>query len=94
MFVKRIKNYDFVAPSKKKLKKYDVYSSKTGEYITSFGGIYPSGEPYEQYFDKIGYYEAYNSNDKERRRLYRLRHNKDNIKDKRSPAFFSWFYLW
>jgi hypothetical protein len=94
MFVKRIKNYDFVAPSKKKLKKYDVYSSKTGEYITSFGAIHPDSQPYEQYFDKISYYKDYDHGDKERRRLYRLRHNKDNIKDKTSPAYFSWFYLW
>lgn len=94
MFIKRLKNYDFVAPSKRKLKKYDVYSSKSGEYIASFGAIHPDGQPYEQYFDKIGFYEDYDHNDKERRRLYRLRHAKDDISDKTSPAYFSWFFLW
>lgn len=94
MFIRRIKNWVFVAPSKRKLKKYDVYSSKTGEYITSFGAIHPLGQPYEQYFDKISFYKDYNHENKERRKLYRLRHKNDKLSDKTSAGFFSWFFLW
>jgi hypothetical protein len=56
---------------------------------------------YQQYYDKIGLYKSLNHLDKERRRLYRKRHqailNKDGIqayKIKYSPAWFSYHYLW
>jgi len=48
---------------------------------------------YEQYFDKIGHYKKLNHNDKERRRLYRIRH-KGEDQYKFSSGWFSWKYLW
>ena len=41
-----------------------------------FGGIRANGEPYGQYRDKtpLKLYSKYDTNDKERRRLYRNRH--------------------
>jgi hypothetical protein len=73
--------------STRKNKKYDVY--KDGKYLVSFGDI-----NYQHYKDKIGLYSNLNHNDENRRRLYKLRHAKDNINDKTSAGHFSWFYLW
>jgi hypothetical protein len=83
----------FMVPSKKKLKKYDVYHD--GVYLTSFGAIRPNGQPYEQYEDKISdYYSEYNHYDDRRRANYRKRHKHTNINSIFSPAYWSWHYLW
>lgn len=87
MFEKKLDGFTFKAPSKRKFKKYDVY--KDDKYITSFGDT-----RYDHYYDKIGYYKNKNHNDEKRRRLYRLRHKNDNLNDKNSSGYFSWFYLW
>jgi hypothetical protein len=91
VFKKKLDNFIFIAPSKKN-KKYDVYDAKTKDYITSFGGLHKDGTPYEQYFDKIGYYSEYNHLDKKRRTNYYKRHGK---KAKLySPKWFSHLFLW
>ena len=68
MFQVKKDGFIFVAPSKHKGKKYDVYN-KYGYYVTSFGSI-----NYQHYKDRIGYYKSLNHYDKERRRLYYARH--------------------
>jgi hypothetical protein len=87
MFTKIKDGFIFIAPSKRKGKKYDVYDNKTKKYITSFGGL-----GYEHYFDKIGYYNNKNHLDKSRRKLYFNRHGRTN--DKTSAKYFSNKYLW
>lgn len=47
---------------------------------------------YQQYYDKIGMYSHLNHYDKNRRRLYRARHN--NIGSKNSASYLSYHYLW
>ncbi len=79
--------YTFVAPAVRKDKKYSVYDSKTGKYITSFGSIF-----YQQYKDKIGHYRELDHNDKQRRVSYYQRHGKRAKKD--SAKYFSHKYLW
>jgi hypothetical protein len=80
--------------SNKKNKKYDAIlkSKENGKiYKVSFGD-----NRYENYADKTGLdaYPHLLHGDKERRRLYRMRHEKD-IKDGiYSPGFFAWHYLW
>lgn len=86
MWKKKKDSYIFVAPSKRKGKKYDVYD-KLGYYITSFGSI-----GYQHYNDRIGYYKSMNHNDRERRKRYYDRHGKTN--DRTSAKFFSNTYLW
>jgi hypothetical protein len=48
---------------------------------------------YYHYFDKIGHYSNLNHLDKNRRRLYRIRHAHD-IKNKFSAGWFANHYLW
>jgi len=86
--------YIFKAPSKRKTAKYDVYDI-FNKYITSFGARKMTGEPYEQYEDLVSdFYSDYNHFDPKRRKLYRMRHKKDNIKDPTSAGYFAWHYLW
>lgn len=82
----------FIAPSKRKNKKYDVYHDDV--YLTSFGAIRPNNEPYEHYEDKIGAYSRWNHYDDRRRANYRKRHSKDNLNDLSSAGFWSYYYLW
>ena len=71
-------------------KKYKVY--KNNKFITSFGGVRKNGKPYEQFFDKIGYYKKYNHLDNNRKNLYYKRHGR-NAKFE-SAKWFSHRYLW
>jgi hypothetical protein len=84
--------FTFLAPSRRKYKKYDVYDSRNKQYITSFGAIRPNGTPYEQYFDKIGYYSYGDHHDKKRLSNYYSRHG--NEATLLSPKWFSNRYLW
>ncbi len=77
--------YIFVAPSRRKNKKYDVFTTKD-KYITSFGD-----NRYEQYTDKIGYYKSQNHLDKKRRDNYYSRHGEAKFE---SAKWFSHKYLW
>lgn len=72
--------------STRKNKKYDVYDVNK-KYITSFGD-----NRYQQYRDVIGLYKEKNHNDKERRRLYYLRHG--NADRHGNAKWFSHKYLW
>jgi len=83
----------FFRKSKNSKKKYDaiIYNNKTKKYkVVSFGAI-----GYQQYKDKTGLniYSHLDHLDKERRRLYRLRHQ-HTFKKKFSPSYFSFYYLW
>lgn len=73
--------------SNKKNKKYDVYDSKTGKYIVSFGD-----NRYEQFKDKIGFWKHKDHNDDKRRELYKKRHSKNPKYE--SAGFFALNYLW
>lgn len=86
MYVKRKDGFIFVAPSKRKGKKYDVYDGKNNKYIASFGAV-----GYQQYKDKIGFYKEFDHLDKKRRERYYKRHKEANYL---SPKWFSHKYLW
>jgi len=92
MFKKTIKGYSIVLPTRpsNRYKKYEVY--KDGNYITAFGDV-----RYNHYKDRIGYYKQLDTLDKDRRRLYRLRHAKDKGVVEDNPNFsgwWSWKFLW
>jgi hypothetical protein len=93
--VKNPADYSFVKfeKSNTKGKKYDavLYNKKAKQYKTvPFGSV-----DYPQYEDKtgLGHYSHMNTYDKERRRLYRLRHAGED-KNKFSSGYFSLKYLW
>lgn len=93
---KDFKFIKFVKSDKPNKKYYALLKNKkTGrESKMYFGGIKTSGIPYEQYEDRVlGVYSKYNHYDKNRRRLYRKRHQKD-INKAYSPSWFSLKYLW
>ena len=88
-------DYSFVKfrNSTTKSKKYDavLYNKKAKRYM-----IVPFGSPeYSQYEDKtgMGTYSHLNTYNKERRRLYRLRHAGEE-KNKFSSGWFALKYLW
>jgi hypothetical protein len=90
---KKIYSLSHFEVSKKKNKKYNaVLVNKKNNNVVHV----PFGDKrYEQYFDAVlGYYSKKNHLDPERRRLYRIRHDKDLKKGYYSPGFFSYFYLW
>jgi hypothetical protein len=79
--------------SKTKNKKYDaiLIHKQTGrEKRVPFGD-----NRYSHYKDTtgLGIYSKADTLDKERRRLYRLRHAGED-KNKYSSGWFSWFFLW
>jgi len=81
--------YKFVAPSKTKHKKYDVYDIQTDKKIASFGD-----NRFQQFHDSISsYYSHLNHGDNKRRILYKLRHKKD-LANKHGAGYFSYKYLW
>lgn len=77
--------FTFVAPSKRKNKKYDVFINS--KYITSFGDT-----RFQQYYDRIGHYANLNHNSEKRRQLYYARHGKTATKG--TAKWFSHHYLW
>ena len=83
--------FTFFAPSRRKLKKYDVFYTKDNKYITSFGAIRKNGVPYEQFKDKIGRYSKYDHKDPKRKKSYYARHGKATPL---SAKFFSHRFLW
>ncbi len=77
--------FTFLAPSRRKWKKYDAYNKK-GEYIVSFGD-----KRYSQYKDKIGHYSSKDHKDIKRKNSYYARHGKA------TPLSAKWFshkFLW
>jgi hypothetical protein len=87
MFRKETRKYIFIAPAKRKGKKYSVFKKFDHKYITSFGSVL-----HEHYKDKIGYYSHLDHLDPNRRKLYYKRHNKAYPKE--SADWFSKKYLW
>lgn len=80
--------------STKQFKKYDALlkNKETGRIVkVGFGD-----NRYENYADKTGLnaYPNLLHRDKERRRLYRMRHQKDLKPGMYSPGYFAWHYLW
>jgi len=74
-----------IKPSTRKNKKYDVFN-KDGKYLLSFGD-----STMQHYFDKFGAFSHLDHLDKERKRLFWLRHKKTS--DKKSPRYWLRF-LW
>jgi hypothetical protein len=93
--VKNPQNYKFIkfVKSKTKYKKYDVIlKNKKNNKIKTI----PFGDKrYQQYKDSTGLklYSKLDHNDKNRRRLFRLRHAKTS-KKKFSSSWFSYRFLW
>jgi hypothetical protein len=86
--------YVFIAPSRNKDKKYDVY--KDGVFIVSFGGL-----GYSQFRDAIGHYKDQDTKDPKRRINYLKRHHPGLTRrealettPKTSAKYFSTKYLW
>jgi hypothetical protein len=93
MIITNPKSYEFLGfeKSRNKYKKYDAILYKNNRYKrVPFGA-----SSYQQYKDTtgLGLYTKLNHNDKERRRLYRLRHAGEQ-KNLYSSGYFSWYYLW
>ncbi len=95
MIVKNPNNYRLLGfeQSNTQNKKYDaILQNKTTKAIKKvpFGDV-----RYQQYRDStpLKLYKHLNHNDKERRRLYRARHEKD-MSNKFSSGYFSSKFLW
>lgn len=92
-FYPNIKENKDLFPNYQKFKKYMVkYNSKK---------IFFGDKRYQQYEDKIGFFEDKDHLDKKRRTSYRKRHqailNRDGkpaYKVKGTPSYFSYNYLW
>lgn len=90
---KKLYSLSHFVVSKNKNKKYDaiLINNDTNKIV-----YVPFGDTrYQQFYDDVfGYYSNKNHLDDERRRLYRIRHNKDLKKGYYSAGFFSYYYLW
>jgi hypothetical protein len=76
----------FKAPSRRKNKKYDVFTIG-GDYIASFGD-----RRYFQFKDRIGFYKDQDHGDIRRKAFYYDRHGKDA--KPLSAKYFSHRFLW
>ena len=87
--------YEFFKSARKN-KKYKVVIYKKDKKIKTihFGGIKKDGTPYPQFKDTtpLKLYSKYDTNDKERKKLYYKRHKKNY--GKLSADYFSKKYLW
>lgn len=72
-------------------KKYSVMVKSTSGNLKI---IHFGDSRYQQYHDQIGRYQHLDHFDRERRKRYRQRHIKDNINNKNTPGYWSWWYLW
>lgn len=95
MIVENPDDYKFIGfeVSKRKDKKYNaiLQHKRTGKYKRV-----PFGQTGAQHYKDTTNLRAYshlNHEDKERRRLYRLRHQKTKD-NKFSSSWFAWNYLW
>jgi hypothetical protein len=71
-----------IRPSKHKNKKIDVY--KNGVYICSIGDL--------RYKDYANYLLEYKELAEKKRKLYHIRHKKDNVID--TPGYYALNILW
>ena len=85
-FIKHKNGFIFKAPSRRKNKKYDVFTNE-GNYITSFGD-----RRYNQFKDLIGYYKDKDHNDMRRKAFYYDRHG--YYAKPLSARYFSHNFLW
>jgi len=85
-FEKEIEGFTFKAPSRRKGKKYDVFS-ESNKYLASFGS-----NVHQQFFDRIGFYSHLDHRDSDRMTRYFKRHGL--VATPRTPKWFSHFYLW
>jgi hypothetical protein len=78
-------------------KGYPIYVSdkKLKKYYAMVGNrkVYFGDSRYEQYYDKMGHYSHLNHNNKERRKRYKQRHEKDRH-NKGSAGWFADQILW
>ena len=72
-------------------KKYDaILKNKTNNSVRYI----PFGDKqYEQYYDRLGHYSYLNHYDKQRKRLYNIRHGLDRL-NKYSSGWFASRILW
>ena len=92
--LKNPENYKIIGfePSSDKLKKYDaILKNITNNKIKKI----PFGDIRYQHFEDnaLGIYKYLNHYDKHRRQSYRARHHND-ILNKYSSGWFSYYYLW
>lgn len=90
------KNYKllgFKKSDRKNKKYYAILENKLNKSLVKVHFGHPS---YQHYRDITGLtdYTHLNHNDPERRRLYRMRHNRDIKDGYYSPGFFAYYYLW
>ena len=87
---------------KKSTRKDKKYMVKVNNKWIHFGAIV-NGKPMEHFKDStgLGLYSKYDHGDKKRRDAYRARHKAIKLKDgsyayknKNSPSYWSWLYLW
>ena len=97
MYSKKDYRFDRIIKSKRATKKYAavLINRISGRPVkVHFGGVRANGIPYDQYYDSaLGLYSKYNHEDKDRKRLWFIRHAKDGFKPY-SPSYFSRRYLW
>jgi len=84
MYVGNYQGYDIYLSDKYPKKYFALVNNKK---------IYFGDQRYQQYYDKMGHYNFLNHDDKNRRRLYKLRHQKDRMK-KGSAGWFADKILW
>ncbi len=83
-FIKKFKGYKIYKSDKPKKKYYALVNNKK---------IYFGDTSYQHYKDKLGVYSYLNHLDPKRRKLYKLRHEKDRHL-KGSAGYFSDQILW
>lgn len=80
-----------------KYKTFNIYISdkypKKYYALVNNKKVYFGDIRYQHFYDKMGYYNNLNHNDKERRRLYKARHQKTSKKIA-SPSWFALKVLW
>lgn len=85
-FTKKLNGFIFKAPSRRKNKKYDVFTLDN-KYIVSFGD-----RRYQQFKDRISYYKSLDHGDMRRKAFYYDRHG--YYAKPLSARYFSHNYLW
>lgn len=90
------KDYKFIRfiKSDRQYKKYcAVLENRSNKKLVK---VHFGDNRYQHYKDTTGLkdYTHLNHNDPERRRLYRIRHNKEIKSEYYSPGYFSFYYLW
>jgi len=89
--------------SQKKNKKYTAWLAGPkqphpeikGDFVRMLSSPVHFGDKrHTHYKDLIGFYKSLDTNDVKKREQYRKRHAKTDITNPKSPAFWSWNFLW